>query len=34
MRWDRPNAEAIMALAAVDQSRLWHSYWNLQRQAA
>jgi len=34
MRWDRPNAEAIMALAAVDQSRLWQSYWNLQRQAA
>ena len=34
MRWDRPNAEAIMALAAVDQSRLWQPYWNLQRQAA
>ena len=34
MRWDRPNAEAIMTLAAVDQSQLWQSYWSWQRQAA
>jgi hypothetical protein len=32
-RWDRPNAEAIMALSSVRQSNLWKSYWNLQRKA-
>jgi len=30
MRWDSPNAEGIMALAAMDQSGQWQSYWNLQ----
>lgn len=34
MRWDRPNAEALMALAALEHSRLWDGYWTLQRQAA
>ena len=34
MRWDRPNAEAMMALAALDQSNLWMPYWNLQRSRA
>jgi hypothetical protein len=24
----------VTPLTAVDQSRLWHAYWNLQRQAA
>lgn len=34
MRWDKPNAEAMMALAAVDQSGLWLRYWNLQKTIA
>ena len=34
MRWDQPNAEAMMALAALDQSNLWTPYWNLQRSRA
>ena len=34
MRWDRPNAEALMALAAPEQSRLWDAYWTLQRRLA
>jgi hypothetical protein len=34
MRWDRPNAEAIMALAALEQSHLWEAYWTLQRKQA
>ena len=29
MRWDTDNAEAIMALEALDQSGLWEKYWNL-----
>ena len=32
MRWDRPHAEAMMALAAIDQSNLWQHYWTLQRK--
>jgi hypothetical protein len=32
MRWDRPNAEALMALAALEQSNLWDAYWTLQRK--
>jgi hypothetical protein len=28
-RWDVDNAEAIMALEALDQSGLWEKYWNL-----
>ena len=27
MRWDGINAEAIMALAALEQSGRWKSYW-------
>lgn len=27
MRWDGPSAEAIMALAALEQSGEWKSYW-------
>jgi hypothetical protein len=34
MRWDRPNAEAMMALAALEHSHLWNGYWQAQRQAA
>ena len=34
MRWDSPNAEGIMALAAMDQSGQWQSYWNLQNALA
>jgi hypothetical protein len=32
MRWDKPNAEAMMALASVRSSHLWHSYWDIQRK--
>jgi hypothetical protein len=28
MRWDADNAEAIMALEALDQSGAWQSYWD------
>jgi len=34
MRWDRPNAEAIMALAALEHSHLWNTYWTLQQRHA
>jgi hypothetical protein len=34
MRWDKDNAEAIMALAGVYHSNLWQTYWQAQRQAA
>ena len=30
-RWDRPNADAMMALASVQHSDLWETYWNSQR---
>jgi len=26
-RWNTPNAEALMALAALKHSRLWEGYW-------
>lgn len=32
MRWNLPNAEAMAALACVDQSNLLDAYWSLQRQ--
>ena len=32
MRWNLPNAEAMAAIACVDQSNMLNSYWNLQRQ--
>lgn len=34
MRWDKDNAESIMALAALYHSRLWQTYWKDQRAAA
>jgi hypothetical protein len=33
-RWDRPNADALMALAAVEDSGLWTNYWQQQLRAA
>jgi hypothetical protein len=27
MRWDADNAEAVMALEALRESDLWHTYW-------
>jgi len=33
MRWDSDNAEALLALAALDHSRQWATYWTLQRAA-
>ena len=33
MRWDADNAEAMLALAALDHSNLWTDYWKLQRAA-
>lgn len=33
MRWDEDNAEAMLALSALDHSRLWNTYWTLQRAA-
>ena len=34
MRWNTRNAEAMMALAALDQSNLWNSYWQQQKRGA
>jgi len=34
MRWDKDNAEAMMALTSIYQSQLWEDYWSKQRQAA
>ncbi len=34
MRWNVRNAEAIMALAALEHSHLWNSYWQQQKLAA
>ncbi len=33
MRWNRPAADAIMALIALQQSNSWKRYWRLQKQA-
>jgi hypothetical protein len=33
MRWDSGNAEAMLALAALDHSRQWPAYRKLQRAA-
>jgi len=33
MRWNTRNAEAMMALAALDHSNLWNPYWQRQKQA-
>ena len=32
MRWNLPNAEAMAALACVDQSNMLDTYWSQQRQ--
>jgi len=32
MRWDKPNAEAMMALASVCSSHLWQTYWDIRRK--
>ena len=34
MRWDKPNAEGMMALASIRSSGLWSQYWRMRRQAA
>jgi hypothetical protein len=33
-RWDRPNADGLMALAAIEHSRLWATYWQQQLRLA
>jgi hypothetical protein len=34
MRWDKSNAEGMMALASIDSSSQWDSYWAGQRRIA
>jgi hypothetical protein len=34
MRWDKDNAESVMALASLYQSGLWKAYWESERAAA
>ena len=34
MRWDKDNAEAVMALASLYSSHLWDKYWNINNVAA
>ena len=34
MRWDKPHAEGMMALASIYSSGMWNAYWTTQRQAA
>ena len=34
MRWDKDNAESVMALAGLYSSHLWDKYWNLDSVAA
>lgn len=34
MRWNVRNAEAMVALAALEHSDLWSPYWEQQRRAA
>ena len=33
MRWDKDNAEAVMALGSLYYSKLWAHYWDRQRAA-
>lgn len=33
MRWDRPAADAIMALVALQQSNKWKSHWDSRKNA-
>jgi hypothetical protein len=30
MRWDSDNAEALMAIEALEQSGGWQAYWGYQ----
>ena len=34
MRWDKENAESMMALASLYHSGLWHTYWKTERAVA
>ena len=34
MRWDKDNAEAVMAMASLYSSHLWNKYWNINNLAA
>jgi hypothetical protein len=34
MRWDKDNAEAVMALAGLYSSHLWNKYWDIKNVAA
>ena len=34
MRWDKDNAESVMALVSLYHSGLWRQYWKTQRRAA
>lgn len=34
MRWDKDNAESVMALASIYHSGLWRTYWKKERAAA
>jgi hypothetical protein len=34
MKWDKDNAEAIMALAGLYSSHLWDTYWGIKKRAA
>lgn len=34
MRWNTRNAEAMMALAALEHSKLWNTWWEQERRAA
>lgn len=34
MRWDKDNAEAVMALAGLYSSHLWEKYWDVRNRAA
>jgi len=34
MKWDKDNAEAVMALAGLYSSHLWETYWDIKNKAA
>ena len=34
MRWDKDNAEAVMALASIYYSNQWDEYWKSKHKAA
>jgi len=34
MRWDKDNAEAVMARAGLYHANLWQTDWRTQKQAA